>query len=57
MRYQGIAIFPMEGARIAEVWVISNGALRALALPKARTYRQAVSGPRTIVARMRFSRW
>lgn len=32
MRYEGIAIFRMEGARIAEVWVISNFAKNLAAL-------------------------
>ncbi len=32
MRYEGIAIFRMEGARIAEVWVHSNAAKQLAAL-------------------------
>ena len=32
MRYEGVAIFRMEGARIAEVWVHSNAAKQLVAL-------------------------
>jgi hypothetical protein len=37
MRYEGIAIFRMQGARIAEVWVHSNAAKQLTALSLTAT--------------------